>query len=84
MAEEIRDFEEIDVEVGKKESFWDKTKSTASKAWNSKPAKVVKGIALVAVGAVGALALSHKSTDTDVIDPECLDDILANVDVTEI
>lgn len=83
MADEIfleDDFDQINVVCEKDESLWDKTKATASKAWNSKPGKVIKGIGLVAVGAIGALALAGRSHD-DVIDEEGFNEIISSDDV---
>lgn len=83
---EEQEFENINsVEViEKKEGLLCRAKSTVKKAWNSKPGKVVKTIGLVAIGAVGALALSKGSSNADVIDPEDLNDILENSNDIEV
>lgn len=62
------DQQQVPAEKSEKIGFFTKVKDGAKKAWNSKPAKVVKGIALVGVGFAAGFAVAgagSKDSDSD-------------------
>lgn len=85
---EIVEVEDINVTVESKEGLGTKVKNGASKIIKSKPVKILGGVALVALCAVGATVLNKKKdfADDDVIDvDDIFDDVeAADIEVTEI
>lgn len=68
------DAKEKGAEIGKK------IKEGAKKAWNSKPAKVVKTVALIGVGVIGGLCLG-KAASKDNSNDNGVDDDFYTVDI---